>query len=112
MTLTISSNLKSRRTYLNTKLSHRKTLLLRAYITKDQSRINRNKLSLARILHELAESPELGPKPIFKWGQLEIVYRGNFDPDISWAMCEASKSDPYLVACLLERSVFNVQDLV
>lgn len=109
MTLTIPSELKYRRLYLQKKLWDRRKQLVAAYKSEDIKRISRAKLSLARVLHELAESPELGlPRP-FNWGGLEIVYKNNFDNSITWVQCLSTKSDMHKVAVLLERSVFDVQ---
>lgn len=108
MTLHIPPDLRVRREYLQDKQSHAIARLIRAYISSDPTRIVKAKLSLARILKELSESPELGPKHPFKWGQLETVYRGQFDEVISWAACESTNSDPWQVATLLERSIVYV----
>ena len=108
MTLKIAPELKNRRKYLQTKLWDRREQLISAYESGNQTRINRAKISLVRILRELAESPELGPKRAFDWGKLEIVYIYNFDPGICWKQCESTFGDMYKIACLLERSVFDV----
>ena len=108
MTLTINPVLKSRRKYLQIKLWDRRVQLIQAYAAHDQGRIVKAKLSLARILKELVESPELGPRRTFNWGNLEVVYRGGFDSRICWEQCESTLGDMYKVACLLERSVFDV----
>jgi len=109
MTLNIDTTLRSRRKYLQIKLWDKRIQLIRAYEANSQIRVNKAKLSLARILRELAESPELGPKRPFSWGNLEVVYKGGFDQTICWPMCEATNSDMYKVACLLEWSVFSDQ---
>lgn len=109
MTLKIESELKRRRRYLQVKLWDRRKQLISAYKSEDQTRINKAKLSLARVLHELAESPELGPARLFNWGGLSIIYSNNFDPTISWEQCRLTLSDMHKVAVLLERSVFDVQ---
>lgn len=107
MTLTINSTLKARRKYLQIKLWDRRLQLLTAYESNNPDRIVKAKLSLARILRELAESPELGPRRRFDWGKLWIIYAYNFDPVISWQDCEATEGDMHKVAHLLERSVFS-----
>ena len=107
MTLNMDPTLQSRRKYLQVKLWDKRIQLIRAYEANSQVRVNKAKLSLVRILRELAESPELGPKRSFSWGNLEVVYRGGFDQFICWPMCEATDSDMYKVARLLEWSVFN-----
>ena len=108
MTLKIASELKNRRKYLQTKLWDRREQLISAYESGNQTRINRAKISLVRILRELAESPELGPRRTFDWGNLEVVYRGGFDSRICWEQCESTFGDMYKIACLLKRSVFDV----
>lgn len=105
LTLHIEPKLSARRKYFQDKQSHAKARLVRAYVAADQRRITRAKISLIRILKELAESPELGSKRPFSWGDLEIVYRGGFDPLITWADCEETKSDWWKVAFMLERSL-------
>ena len=97
--------LKQSRYHLQQMLYLWRKQLVRAYISGDERRITKAKISFNRIIKEMAESPELGPPPPFRWGKLEIVYRGGFDPQISWADCEAANGDWKQISRLLEGSV-------
>lgn len=108
MTLKIPPELKNRRKYLQIKLWDRREQLISAYASGSPTRISKAKISLSRILRELAESPELGPKRRFDWGKLWIVYAYGYDHTISWEDCQATLGDMQKIASLLERSVFDV----
>ena len=106
LSIKVPAHLKSRRTQLNKLSYHYKRQLVRAYVSGNQVRIDKAKLSLARVLKELAESPELGPRMGFKLGyRLELIIKRGFDPRISWEQYEATNNNWYKVAVLLERSV-------
>lgn len=103
--LNIPPELKSRREHLRKMVYLWKRQLIRAYASTNPVRIRKAKISLARVLYELAESPELGPPPKFEWGlELEMVYKFGFDPNISWKACEYTQGRMYRVARLLEAS--------
>jgi len=107
MTLAIEPHLQARRELLLAWVRQYRKRLLQAYISGDPVRIRQNKLSLARHLKELAESPELGPKLPFIWGGLEVVYQYGFDPTISWPDYLDAEDDWWKVARMLEASVFK-----
>lgn len=85
MTLSETSETKSRRWYLMTKESHLKRRLAYAYAHKDPARILQAKFSLIRILKELSLSPEFSNPPLFKWGhRLELMLKVGADPNLTW----------------------------
>ena len=100
--------LKQSRFHLQQMLFRWKEQLLLAYVSGDERRITKAKISYLRIIKEISESPELGPPPPFRWGKLEIVYRGGFDPHISWEACEQTLGDWKQIARLLEGSISYV----
>lgn len=106
MTLYIPPSYKARRQALFEELWDRKQQLIGAYLSESPTRITKAKLSLARILKELAESPELGPRRPFRFGhKLEAILQYGFDPNLSWDSIVATRGDWYQVAFLLERSI-------
>ena len=100
--------LKQSRYHLQQMLYLWRKQLVRAYVSGDERRITKAKISYLRIIKEMAESPELGPPPPFRWGKLEIVYKGGFDPHISWEACEQTSGDWKQIARLLEGSISYV----
>lgn len=108
MVLNLSEPYKARRTLLLQYVSVAKYQLFRAYAAQDQNRIFKAKLSLARHLRELAESPELGPKPIFKPGELFYFFlNASADPDITAHDLQLCRGDYLAIANLLERELVH-----
>lgn len=106
MTLYIPPSYKARRQALFEDLWDLKQQLIKAYMSESPIRITKAKLSLVRVLKELAESPELGPRRPFRFGhKLEAILQYGFDPNLSWDSIVAARGDWYQVAFLLERSI-------
>lgn len=110
MTLALSSELKASRTRLLQYISMAKAQLLRAYVSRDRRRIVKAKLTLARHLRELAESPELGPQPLFHPGQV-FYYLLDAGADINLSSSELKQARGRYIptAILLEKETSHAR---
>lgn len=88
-------------------LSATRNQLFRAYVDGNERRIAVAKLRLARLLKEIADSPELGPTFPFKWGsKLEILLERDFDPELGTE--DSGTTDWYQLANKLESQAQDV----
>ena len=87
-------------------LSKTKFRLLYAYSSGDIRRINLAKSRIARYLHELADSPELGGTYTFKFGEILSLYiQSGHDDSLEWIVLDSLKDNWSRLADYIERSI-------
>lgn len=102
----IPQTLFERRRLLLIYISKDKERLFWAYCAQSPSRILQAKLQLARHLRELADSPELGKPPRFKWGdKLTLLASQSIDPQLTLLDIDEAAGDYFKVANLLEEGI-------
>ena len=106
MVLMLPTDLKTRRNYLFRELYIAKTRLARSLAANRPQDTQDNKIRLIRLLLELHESPELGPKRPFKLGhRLELVLQLSGDPKLTLSEAKDAAKSWYTFAKLLENSL-------
>ena len=104
--LLIPRSNQARRQLLLMYISRDKERLFWAYCAQSQPRVLQAKLQLARHLRELADSPELGRPPQFKWGdKLTLFAQQNLDPQFTLIDIIETAGDYFKVANLLEEGI-------
>lgn len=89
MTLKIPPDLAVRRLSIQKYIYLAKKQLVGALLSNSPERIRKAKLTLARHLLELAESPELGPTPAFRYSHdLTILIKHFQAGGLDWGICE------------------------